>query len=602
MSRDHGGYDLNVRVSQRIITQIAQATFSMAPVTRKFPEGMIGPGDTAAGTITLDPRLSYLWFTEEPRVPRRWNPGKSRPWPDQSRQTTDLVTLVLDLGDVGFELTGYRDPITGAWVDRTDPNAPGFASPEARRVDLRGYLQITDRVETRRMRVTPVREDPAIAVDAWCTLLDFSRDPARGLPSVDVWLDPDWAFRDLTNPTATMLYLTGLGTIEQRIQDEIPSVLAGLTDFRLPGAGLLPLSVSVLTGGDLDPTNVVARTERFSPDPTRTADSALSSYHRIASTGEPTRLGTWPEGVGDMNITIANEFLLRSLIFDALAKTFTGLTEDFIYDGVPIVLKAPLEVPAKDPYTLRRLNVLTSENSTILISGELFVDRGFASTTATIAIDLSFTAATTVSEGVPVLRITPVVTRAAVVDSHTSIAWWAAMLPIANFFFGIASLIVGRIVTDTIEAMLPTDQEGIDVSLPGGVRFSVSDVSLNQSDSPKAFPTLPFIPIRAHDLVISVVGTPLPDTLIVSCIERDSSDPQRRIDAVGGILDDGTEWGLAVDDAIAAIRAGKKLFVSNDDGTQTPIEVVQGGAVPYLRTKPDAAGGNNLLDLPDCRA
>lgn len=602
--RDHGGYDLGVRISQRSVSQIASATFSIAPITRDFPTGPVGPNDDAAGTITLAPDLMYLWFTREPFVPmREWRPGAARPWALGTRSTSDVVTIVLTLGLGSLEITGFRNPLTGSWVDRTDPNSPGFTPPDKRRVDLRGYLQITDRIETRRLRVTPIRENPAIAVDAWCTVVDFTPQPARSTPAIDVWIDYEWALRDLSNPTAALLALSksSLSTIERRIEAELPAVLAALDDYRLPNQGLLALSISPQTGGPLDPTNVIALTvDSFRGDPL-TADSALFTLQRIASSGAPTRTGVWPPGAGDMQIVISNEFLLRRLVFDALAATFAGLDEDRILPGVPVILSTPLAVDGDDPYVLDQLLVFTSDASEVVILAVVIVDRGFAKTTATIGITLSFSADSTVSQGIPVLRLTPIVRSASVLNTQTEMAWWAVLLPIVNFFLGIAALIMERIARDTIQAMLPQGQAGMDVPLPGGVRFDVTDVSLNQADSPQS---LPFLPLREHDLVISLTTAELPDTLIVSCIRRDSTDQQRRIDAVGGQLDDGTRWGLTIDDAIAAIDAGRRLATANPDGTQTPIDVIRGPNVraPYLRSRPDASAANNLLDLPECPA
>jgi len=47
--------------------------------------------------------------------------------------------------------------------------------------------------------------------------------------------------------------------------------------------------------------------------------------------------------------------------------------------------------------------------------------------------------------------------------------------------------------------------------------------------------------------------SPLQAFRYVSCVRRDSSDPDRRIDGLGGVERDGTKWSMDIDDVLAAM-------------------------------------------------
>lgn len=101
--------------------------------------------------------------------------------------------------------------------------------------------------------------------------------------------------------------------------------------------------------------------------------------------------------------------------------------------------------------------------------------------------------------------------------------------------------------------------------------------------------------------MITLPVTPLPTTLEISCVARDSVDSGSRLDAVGGVLTNGARWGLPLDDAIAAARAGTTFVSVAPDGSRAAVEVVQpAGSVPYLRTRGDPQAANNLATLPEC--
>ena len=76
---------------------------------------------------------------------------------------------------------------------------------------------------------------------------------------------------------------------------------------------------------------------------------------------------------------------------------------------------------------------------------------------------------------------------------------------------------------------------------------------------------------RDHDLVVRVGAFPrYPSPLTVSCMTPDASDPQRRIDGLGGsfAIPAGTatrDWAMPVDDAIDWVASGNRMRMT--DGT-----------------------------------
>lgn len=80
----------------------------------------------------------------------------------------------------------------------------------------------------------------------------------------------------------------------------------------------------------------------------------------------------------------------------------------------------------------------------------------------------------------------------------------------------------------------------------------------------------------------------------ITCIIRDGSDPDRRIDSVGG-----PGWTKPEDTVIAEIENGSEYFV-DVNGNRVKVEVRERGTEKYLRTDSDETSENNLLSLPDC--
>ena len=87
-------------------------------------------------------------------------------------------------------------------------------------------------------------------------------------------------------------------------------------------------------------------------------------------------------------------------------------------------------------------------------------------------------------------------------------------------------------------------------------------------------------------------------TLRVDCITRDSSDLDRRIDAIGG-----AGFYDLLDTAIRNIQTGVHIYYTMVGGNVAVIEVQKhptSGRL-FLQTVGDKWPHNNLLSLPECR-
>ena len=84
-------------------------------------------------------------------------------------------------------------------------------------------------------------------------------------------------------------------------------------------------------------------------------------------------------------------------------------------------------------------------------------------------------------------------------------------------------------------------------------------------------------------------------TYQVTHIRRDSSDPDRRIDALRG-----PEFDVSsIDQVISWIDAGHKFWVGGNPSAWLETKVSTAGR-RYLRTVPDGLYDNNLYSLPEC--
>jgi hypothetical protein len=80
---------------------------------------------------------------------------------------------------------------------------------------------------------------------------------------------------------------------------------------------------------------------------------------------------------------------------------------------------------------------------------------------------------------------------------------------------------------------------------------------------------------------------PLTQLREVSCVTRDKKDPDRRIDAIGGVERDGKRWQLTLDEAIAKMTEGVIFFVRQSGLPAAEIVIRSRKGRPYLATVPD---------------
>ena len=89
----------------------------------------------------------------------------------------------------------------------------------------------------------------------------------------------------------------------------------------------------------------------------------------------------------------------------------------------------------------------------------------------------------------------------------------------------------------------------------------------------------------------------------VTCIRRDGSDTDRRIDRLGGPKPDGSgNWNDTIDRVIKFIQDGTHRFWTNVGGKSVWIAVKKhptSGRL-YLATESDGYPPNNLLSLSEC--
>jgi hypothetical protein len=81
----------------------------------------------------------------------------------------------------------------------------------------------------------------------------------------------------------------------------------------------------------------------------------------------------------------------------------------------------------------------------------------------------------------------------------------------------------------------------------------------------------------------------------ITCIVPDGSDPDRRIDAVGG-----AGWQKLEDEVIEEVENGVETYFVDVKGEEVNVVVRERGNTKYLRTDPDETTENNLLHLPHC--
>lgn len=88
------------------------------------------------------------------------------------------------------------------------------------------------------------------------------------------------------------------------------------------------------------------------------------------------------------------------------------------------------------------------------------------------------------------------------------------------------------------------------------------------------------------------------ETFRVTCHKPDDSDPDRRLEGLGG--PSGGGWYRDIDVLISLIENGDQFWTVDTDGNSVWIVVRSRNGRKYLKTQNDGIEPNNLLALPRC--
>jgi hypothetical protein len=84
----------------------------------------------------------------------------------------------------------------------------------------------------------------------------------------------------------------------------------------------------------------------------------------------------------------------------------------------------------------------------------------------------------------------------------------------------------------------------------------------------------------------------------ISCVTRDKSDPDRRIDGVGGVGRSGLRWWLSLEDARLQIEQGVRFIVRQKDVRPALVDIRKRQGTLYLATQPDPPPARRRVPLP----
>lgn len=87
----------------------------------------------------------------------------------------------------------------------------------------------------------------------------------------------------------------------------------------------------------------------------------------------------------------------------------------------------------------------------------------------------------------------------------------------------------------------------------------------------------------------------------VLCVQRSNrSNPDEKIEFIGGLNANGTRWKVSQSRAIEAIESGKWEFYVQVNGNVADVIIATNNGNKYIKTKIDDLETNNLLSLPEC--
>ena len=354
----------------------------------------------------------------------------------------------------------------------------------------------------------------------------------------------------------------------------------------------------------------------------------------------------------DFGVTVSNRWLLRGIIRVVLATMFgragpppTPLTPaDFVGNEFCVLKSEVRGLTFGKGATLESLFAFVNNSSqleiTLQISKE---DPPGVTAHAVLDLKLSFSVRRSLAGASQTLELITTFDNpnTAITSKQVDVAWWwyviGALNPITpplTVGAGVGAggvgaaavgLVDGVIVEDIFsdklnEALASFSGPSTATAVPLPVTIERPGVELNDPGAPPMATPLGAALAMAnivggHDLYLGAgfssllppkptdaerAQDPYAGALKVEFVIPDSTDdPGRRLDGIGGMLADGSEWRLPIDDAIALVDAGRLLTVEVPPAPETKVITAVGpGGAPYLRTESDDFGVNNLGNLP----
>ena len=94
----------------------------------------------------------------------------------------------------------------------------------------------------------------------------------------------------------------------------------------------------------------------------------------------------------------------------------------------------------------------------------------------------------------------------------------------------------------------------------------------------------------------------MPSRHEIKCINKTNRfNPHERIDAIGGVNQDGSQWKLSQQQAIQDIKAGKYSFYVKQYNQIVDVIISRSRfGNEYIKTVSDGEQPNNLLSLYEC--
>ena len=633
MPRDtHGDFDQVVEISNSFFRDQAAGKLNL-PAT----DIQSGPGDAFGYTGEVRATLRDLWFGDAAET---FNPTSSQ-WQAVNRVAAwNAVAFGIDIsGAIQIKSLQVTLPSGQAM------SLPVPESAQTLRVHVGVLILAPLSVENLAARNARDEDFPTTTVPCAVVIMPTAsffynvqigmgnpavpyaeqpRESVRGSPFVD------WAvgalntlrqqgIADLGDPEVVVVSQIQQ-LLREKVTAQVRAALDTICDWRLNAQRRLGL---VTATPEMGVTRMEVRA---------TFDSIHVLMQTTGSRGQAqlaTRSQLRPGAGDDIAITVNGRALVEQLR-QPLLSTFPGLAlSDFVADE-PCTVASPVTVTlGQDSVTLLFLQAGVDESSNLILwlflrAKQVNAVTGGVIATIDIEIELpiSFSAQRAIRGTQQVILLTQRVGQAryaASADTFPVYHWIVAAVVEAK----IADLLRGPF--DFAPQILPAPQT---------VFVGVNDVNMNQAGAPRNLRTWPGMAIlgggvnvgvvseppglhpgrfRDHDLVVRVGAFPrYPSPLTVSCMTPDASDPQRRIDGLGGsfAIPAGTatrDWAMPVDDAIDWVASGNRMRMT--DGTnvllgRVPSDCPPAGPaarpLPYLRTAADSTTSNNLAELPAC--